>query len=93
MALTLSVSALLLGIGADRLRRRGVSLPTILAVAVGIALISQMALVLRWPVPTWLPWLLIATTGAGTVLSFAILSEMFPSPPPVAPTAPSTCCT
>jgi hypothetical protein len=34
--------------------------------------------VLRWPVPAWLPWVTIAATGAGTVLSYAILSEMFP---------------
>jgi MFS family permease len=29
-------------------------------------------------VPVWLPWVTIAATGAGTVLSYAILSEMFP---------------
>jgi MFS family permease len=78
MALVLSASALLLGIGADRLRRRGVSLPATLAIATGVALLAQLALVLRWPLPTWLPWLLIAATGAGTVLSYAILSELFP---------------
>ena len=49
-----------------------------LAVATGTALIAQLALVLRWPVPAWLPWIAIAAIGAGTVLSYAILSEMFP---------------
>jgi len=78
MALALSASALLLGIGADRLRRRGVSLPASLALATAVALLAQLALVLRWPVPVWLPWILIAATGAATVLSYAILSEMFP---------------
>ena len=78
MALVLSASALLLGIGADRLRRRGVSLPATLAIATGIALLAQLALVLRWPLPVWLPWVAIAATGASTVLSYAILSEMFP---------------
>jgi MFS family permease len=29
-------------------------------------------------VPAWLPWVTIAATGAGTVLSYALLSEMFP---------------
>jgi MFS family permease len=29
-------------------------------------------------VPAWLPWIAIAAIGAGTVLSYAILSEMFP---------------
>ncbi|MGE3064439.1 MAG: nitrate/nitrite transporter [Hyphomicrobiaceae bacterium] len=78
MALALSASALLLGIGANRLRRNGISLSQTLSVATGIALVAQLALVLRWPVPAWLPWIAIAAVGAGTVLSYAILSEMFP---------------
>jgi MFS family permease len=78
MALALSASALLLGIGADRLRRRGTPLAASLAVATSAAILAQLALVLRWPVPVWLPWVTIAATGAGTVLSYAMLSEMFP---------------
>ena len=78
MALALSASALVLGIGADRLRRRGTPLATTLAIVTGTAILAQLALVLRWPVPVWLPWIAIAATGAGTVLSYAILSEMFP---------------
>jgi MFS family permease len=78
MALALSASALLFGIGADRLRRRGTPLATTLAVVTGTAILAQLALVLRWLVPVWLPWIAIAATGAGTVLSYAILSEMFP---------------
>jgi hypothetical protein len=57
---------------------RGVSLPATLAAAAGTAILAQLALVLRWPLPLWLPWLLIAATGAGTVLSYALLSGMFP---------------
>jgi hypothetical protein len=78
MALALSASALLLGIGADCLRRRGTPLAATLSVATGAAILAQLALVLRCPVPVWLPWVTIAATGAGTVLSYAILSEMFP---------------
>jgi len=78
MALALSASALLLGLGANRLRRNGIPLTQTLSVATGISLIAQLALVLRWPVPAWLPWIAIAAIGAGTVLSYAILSEMFP---------------
>ncbi|HEY7293702.1 MAG TPA: MFS transporter, partial [Dehalococcoidia bacterium] len=78
MALALSASALLLGVGADRLRRHGTPLAATLAIATGAAMLAQLALVLRLPVPVWLPWIAIAATGAGTVLSYAILSEMFP---------------
>ncbi|MCL4765416.1 MAG: MFS transporter [Hyphomicrobiaceae bacterium] len=78
MAIALSASALILGTAGDLLRRRGVSLSTSFAVAAGFALLAQLALVLRWPVPTWLPWIAIAGMGAGTVLSYAILAELFP---------------
>ncbi len=78
MSLALSASALILGTAGDRLRRRGVPLSSTLAIATSLALLAQLALVLRWPVPTWVPWIAIAGMGAGTVLSFAILAEQFP---------------
>jgi len=78
MALGLSASALILGTAGDRLRRRGVSLSATFGYATGLAMLAQLALILRWPVPTWLPWIAIAGIGAGTVLSFAILAELFP---------------
>ena len=78
MAIALSASALILGTASDRLRRRGVSLSAIFALATGLAVLAQLALILRWPVPTWLPWIAIAGIGAGTVLSYAIVAELFP---------------
>ena len=39
---------------------------------------AQAALVLGWPIPSFLLWSVIAAAGAATVLSFAILSEYFP---------------
>jgi MFS family permease len=78
MGIALSASALILGTAGDRLRKRGISLSTTFAVAAGIALLAQLALVLRWPLPPWLPWIAIAGIGAATVLSYAILTELFP---------------
>jgi MFS family permease len=78
MAIALSASALILGIAGDRLRRRGVSVSATFAIATSFALLAQLALVLRWPVPTWLPWIAIAGIGASTVLSYAIVSDFFP---------------
>ncbi len=78
MAVALCASALIIGIAGDRLRRRGVSLSTTFAIATSLALLAQLALVLRWPIPTWLPWIAIAGIGAGTVLSYAIVAELFP---------------
>lgn len=78
MAIALSASALILGAGGDQLRRRGVSLSASFAFATGLALVAQLALVLRWPLPAWIPWIAIAGIGAGTVLSYAIITELFP---------------
>ena len=77
-AVALSASALILGTGGDQLRRRGVSLSVTFAYATGLALLAQLALVLRWPVPAWLPWIAIAGIGAGAVLSYAIITELYP---------------
>ena len=78
MAIGLVASALILGTAGDRLRRRGVSLSATFGFATGLAMLAQLALILRWPVPAWLPWIPIASIGAGTVLSYAILAEQFP---------------
>ena len=78
MAIALSASALILGTAGDRLRRRGVSLTATFGFATGLAMLAQLALILRWPIPAWLPWVAIAGMGAGTVLSYAIVTEFFP---------------
>ena len=78
MAIGLSASAFILGTAGDRLRRRGVSLSATFGSASALAMLAQLALVLRWPLPAWLPWIAIAGMGAGTVLSYAIVTELFP---------------
>ncbi len=78
MAIGLSAAALILGTAGDRLRRRGVSLSVTFGFATGLAMLAQLALILRWPFPAWLPWIAIAGMGAGTVLSYAIVTELFP---------------
>lgn len=78
MGLALSAGAMLLGCSADRLRRRGVSRESYYAVIAMLFIGAQMTLILRLPVPTFIPWIIIAAVGAATVLSFAILPEYFP---------------
>ena len=78
MAMALSASALVLGTAGDRLRRRGVSLSTTFAFATGLAMLAQLALILRWSIPAWPLWMMIAGIGAGTALSYAIVTELFP---------------
>lgn len=78
MAVALSFGALLLGTIADRMRRRGVGPQGLLAVAAALMITAQLALILRLPLPTFLPWSVVAVFGSAAVLGYAILADYFP---------------
>jgi MFS family permease len=78
MAVALSLGAILLGVAADRLRRRGVGPGSLLGLVAAVFIATQFALILRLPLPSYLQWAVVAAVGAATVLSFAILAEYFP---------------
>ena len=78
MAVALTIGALLLGTAADRLSRRGIGPQTQLAVVTAVFIAAQLALILRLPLPSYLPWSVVAAVGAVPVLSYAILAEYFP---------------
>jgi type IV secretory pathway TrbF-like protein/sugar phosphate permease len=79
MAVALSAGGLLWGTAADRLRRRGIGPQAVLGAMAAISTAAQLALILQLPLPSNLSWSIIAAAGAGTVLSYAILAEYFPS--------------
>lgn len=68
----------MLGFSADRLRAAGISQASVLGFAAALSVVAQLALVMRWPIPPIVPWLVIAALGAATVLSYAILADTFP---------------
>jgi predicted MFS family arabinose efflux permease len=78
MAVALSIGALLLGVLATRLRRRNVEPQAVVAAVAALLITVQTALILRWPLPSYILWCLIAAAGAVTVLSYAILASHFP---------------
>jgi MFS family permease len=78
MGIALSAGAMLLGWSADRLRRRGVGREACYTVVALVFIAAQLMLVLHLPVPSFIPWAIIAAIGAATVLSFALLPEYFP---------------
>src|SRR5215467_12133669 len=78
MAFAVSLSALLLGVLAKLLRRRGIKTEWVLAGVLGFSMAAQVALLSEWPLSSYCIWSLIAAAGAATVLSFAILTEYFP---------------
>ncbi|MGV7217823.1 MFS transporter [Bradyrhizobium sp. UFLA05-112] len=78
MALGISGGALLLGTLADRLRRRGIGSEALFAAVTALFVGAELALILRVPLPSLLPWIVISIVGAATVLSYAIVAEYFP---------------
>lgn len=78
MAIGISLGALLLGTLADRLRKRGISTEALLAVFGVLFMLAELALILRVPLPSILPWSIVSVVGAATVLSYAIIADYFP---------------
>ena len=78
MAIALSVGALVLGIAAEPLRRRGVGPQMLFVLVPATFIVAQLSLILRWPMPSFVPWAVIAAVGATTVLSYAVLADYFP---------------
>ena len=78
MALGISLGALLLGVAADRLRRRGITAEVLLAAMGGVFIVAELALILRVPMPSLLPWCVVSVMGAATVLSYAMIADYFP---------------
>ena len=78
MAVTLSTAALLLGIGADRLRTRGIQTQTILGCGALLFVAAESLLILDVRSVSYASWAVVAGMGAGTVLSYSILAKYFP---------------
>ncbi len=78
MACGISLGALLLGTLADRLRKRGIKAEALLAVFGALFMLAELALIMRVPLPSILPWSIVSIMGAATVLSYAIIADYFP---------------
>jgi hypothetical protein len=78
MAVGLSLGALLLGATADRLRKYNIRTEVLLACVATLFMVAELALVLRIPLPSLLPWSIVSIAGAATALSFAVIADYFP---------------
>jgi hypothetical protein len=63
---------------ADRLRKASIGTEVLLAMVGGLFVLAELVLVLRVPLPSVLPWTMVAVVGAATVLSYAIVADYFP---------------
>jgi MFS family permease/predicted transcriptional regulator len=78
MAVALSLGALLLGVLSDRLRRYGIGTEMVLGAVSLLFIATQLAIILRCPISSYVLWAAVACVGAATVLSYAILATYFP---------------
>ena len=78
MAVALSLGAPLLGLIATRLRKYNVEPRTLFGLVAALFIMVQLALILRWPLPSYILWCCVAAVGATTVLSYASVAEYFP---------------
>ncbi|MFB9264020.1 MFS transporter [Bradyrhizobium erythrophlei] len=78
MSIVLCGSAWLFGTTVHCIRRKGVGAETILAMVAAVFIAAEIALVLRAPLPSILPWSVVAIVGTATVVSFTIIADYFP---------------
>ena len=78
MAIVLSGGAWLFGMTLHRIRRRGAGTEVVLASVAVLFIAAELALILRVPLPSILPWSAVAIVGAATVVSFAVIADYFP---------------
>ena len=78
MSIVLSGGAWLFGTTVHYIRRRGIGAETILAMVAVLFIAAELALILRAPLPSVLPWAVVAIVGTATVVSFAVIADYFP---------------
>lgn len=78
MSIVLSGGAWLFGTTVHRMRRRGIGAETVLAIVAVLFVVAQLALILRAPLPSIVPWSVVAIVGTATVVSFAVIADYFP---------------
>ncbi len=78
MSIVLSGGAWLFGTTVHCMRRRGIGAETVLAIVAVLFVVAQLALILRAPLPSIVPWSVVAIVGTATVVSFAVIADYFP---------------
>jgi len=79
MSIALSCGACLFGMTVHYVKRRGIGVETVLAMVAVLFIAAELALIVRVPLPSILPWSIIAIVGTATVVSFAMIADYFPS--------------
>ncbi|WGR70305.1 MULTISPECIES: MFS transporter [unclassified Bradyrhizobium] len=78
MSIVLSCGAWLFGTTVHYIKRRGIGAETILVMVTVLFVAAELALILRAPLPSIVPWSVVAIVGTATVASFAVIADYFP---------------
>ncbi|MDI4231719.1 MFS transporter [Bradyrhizobium sp. Arg237L] len=78
MSIALSGGAWLFGTTVHHIRRRGVGAEAIFVMVAVLFIAAELALILRAPLPSILPWSVVAIVGTATVVSFTVIADYFP---------------
>lgn len=78
MAMALCVGALLIGVVADALRPYDIGPETVLVLAICLFIAAELAIICRLPLSSVALWAMVGGMGAATVLSYAMLADLFP---------------
>lgn len=78
MSIVLSGGAWLFGTTVHYIRRRGIGAETILGMVAVLFIAAELALILRVPLPSIVPWSVVAIVGTATVVGFAVIADYFP---------------
>lgn len=78
MSIVLSGGAWLFGTTVHCIKRRGIGAETVLATVALLFIVAQLVLILRVPLPSILPWSIVAIVGTATVISFAVIADYYP---------------
>ncbi|WGR75076.1 MULTISPECIES: MFS transporter [unclassified Bradyrhizobium] len=78
MSIVLSCGAWLFGTTVHYIKRRGIGAETILVMVAVLFVAAELALILRAPLPSIVPWSVVAIVATATVASFAVIADYFP---------------
>ncbi|MGY4430901.1 MFS family permease [Bradyrhizobium sp. F1.13.1] len=79
MAVALSLGALVLGVLANWVRRRGKKSEALFGLVAAILIVAELVLILHPPWPSLLPWCVLSMAGSATALTYAIIADYFPA--------------
>ena len=77
MAGALCVGATLFGMASDHLRKVGFATKSLFGYIALLSIVAELSILLRWPIPSYLCWALVALMGASGVLSHTMVASYF----------------